>query len=486
LNLRIIHKGLLLLLVPFTIQLLLFGALFFLNHKAEQIASEERLRNRFMHVVTANLEDSGVAWGNILNRLASIHAHNSSISMTAAEYHAKTEKQFEELRGMHYPDQDFLDIVRQLVELRDVQEETFKVVEENSESFGDLAKIQEMKRRYKYLRDNLHIARQKLVGINRMGVVQHRRIDEAVAAEKFQRDLMKTILIFGFVMQLALTASLIFYFLKNITERLNILVNNASSLPKGVELQDHVHGSDEIAYLDSVLHDASHSLLEASQNRQAIMNMIAHDIRSPLMAATLLLEKLAGEIKSSEAGSRTAVRLNTTFKQLSLLVEDLLAIDKLESGTLELDLELFDLKALVEEAAETARPQADKRNIQVLNMAPQGEVVADRGRILQVLNNFISNAVKYSPDSSSIEVSGKFEADSVTIYVADKGKGIIKKDLPHVFDKFFQSSDPTSKQGFGLGLAICKLIVLSHNGNLGVESVVGKGSTFWFSLPVDA
>ena len=484
-KLRIIHKGLLLLLVPFTIQLILFGALFVLNLKAEQIASEERLRNRFMHLVTANLEDSGVAWGNILNRLASLHVHNSSVSMTAAQYHEKTQKQLDELRTMTFTNKDFVDIINQLVELRDVQEETFTVVEQNSEAFGDLAKIQEMKRRYKSLRDNLRLAREKLTEINKMGVWQHARIDQAVAAEKFQRDMMKTILILGFVMQLALTAGMIFYFLKNITERLSILVNNAHCLPEGVELEERVTGSDEIAYLDSVLHDASNSLLDASQNRQAIMNMIAHDIRSPLMAANLLLEKLTGEIQSCEAGSRTAVRLQNTFKQLSLLVEDLLAIDKLESGTLELDLNMFDLQTLVEEAAETARPQADKRKIQIVNSAPAGEVVADRGRILQVLNNFISNAVKYSPDNSLIELRGKFEEDSVTVYVADKGQGIIKKDLQHVFDKFFQSSDPAAKQGFGLGLAISKMIILSHNGNLGAESIVGQGSTFWFSLPVD-
>ncbi|CAN5457820.1 hypothetical protein BH11CYA1_BH11CYA1_00310 [soil metagenome] len=484
-KLRIIHKGLLLLLVPFASQLVLFGALFALNLKAEQIASEERLRNRFMQVVTVSLEDSGVAWGNILNNLASLHVHNSPFSMTAAEYHEKTEKQLNELRAMPFNDADFFDIVKQLQELRDVQEETFKVVEQNSESFGDLAKIQAMKTRYKNLRDNLHVSRAKLVEINKMGVRQRLRIDQVVANEKLQRDMMKTILICGFVMQLALTAGLIFYFLKNITERLNILVSNAHNLPEGVELQEYVRGSDEIAYLDSVLHDASNSLMEASQNRQAIMNMIAHDIRSPLMAANLLLEKLAGEIASSEAGSRTAVRLQKTFKQLSLLVEDLLAIDKLESGTLELELALFDLKALAEEAAETARPQAEKRNIQILNNAPAGEVVADRGRILQVLNNFISNAVKYSTDGSAVEIRAKFEEDKVSIYVVDKGKGITKKDLPHVFDKFFQSSDPTAKQGFGLGLAISKLIVLSHNGNLGAESVVGQGSTFWLSLPVD-
>ncbi len=113
------------------------------------------------------------------------------------------------------------------------------------------------------------------------------------------------------------------------------------------------------------------------------------------------------------------------------------------------------------------------------------EVVADRVRILQVLTNLISNAIKYSAEGGKIEISGRIKDSSVTVAVKDNGRGIDEQELPFVFDKFFQASNSSGSRGFGLGLAISKLIIVSHGGNLGAESAAGSGSTFWFSLPLD-
>ncbi len=118
-----------------------------------------------------------------------------------------------------------------------------------------------------------------------------------------------------------------------------------------------------------------------------------------------------------------------------------------------------------------------------MNTVPGAEIVADRGRILQVLNNLLSNAVKYSPQGMPVEVRGALTEDEITISVVDQGKGISDNEVPYVFDKFFQSGD--SNQGYGLGLAICQLVITNHQGKIGVKSKLGKGSTFWFSLPLD-
>ncbi len=483
-KLRIIHKGLLLLLLPFAIEAVLFAFLLTLNQKAEELAVEERQRTKFMRCITGLLQDSGVAWADILNRLSSTRPHNDFAPLSPQNYRVNTDQQLKELNAMPLKSDRMGVILREVKELRDVQADTLDALEDNSDSFADLSKLRELKARSLLLRSSLKVSKRKLVEVKRLLQMEQDLIDESIAAERVQREMVKKLLLAGLVVQVAITICLLLFFLNNITRRLNMLVQNARTLPTGEELPQKVSGRDEIAYLDVVLHDASAKLEEASQNRQSIMNMIAHDIRSPLMSSNLLLEKLSAEIKSPTAGATTQ-RLRNTFQQLSTLVEDLLAIDKHESGTLELNLSLFDLAALVDEVIEIARPQAEKNSVYISASVTAVEVVADRVRISQVLTNLISNAIKYSTAGGKIEISGKIKSNGVTVTVKDNGKGISEKDLPFIFDKFFQASNSTGSSGFGLGLAISKLIIASHGGKLGAESTPGQGSTFWFILPLD-
>jgi len=484
-KLRIIHKGLLLLLLPFTIQTVLFGYLFVLNQRAEDLAMKERLRTQFVQHVNAMMEDSGVAWATILNRMTSENAKNNFASINARDYRLNTQELLNELKNIPYKSERLDLIVSKIKGLRDLQADTLETLEKNSESFADIDKIHQLIGNTRSLRVSLTRTKKILVEVKTLLRAEHKMMDDALAADQKERQLVKSLLVTGYVLQFVLTLGLLTMLVSNITNRLNVLVRNANSLPAGVQLQESVKGSDEIAYLDSVLHEASNSLIEAAQNRQSIMNMIAHDIRSPLMSSSLLLEKLGEETKAAGVGVTTAGRLKNVFVQLSLLVEDLLTIDRLESGALELDFEMCEMKALVDAALEMVRPQAEKRRIELVNEMPVAEAVADRGRMLQVLNNLISNAIKYSPENSKVEIKGDVSPGRVTVYVSDHGKGISKKDLPHVFEKFFQATGTSSEQGFGLGLAICKLIVSSHGGTLGADSSAGDGSTFWFSLPVD-
>ncbi len=483
-KLRIIHKGLLLLLLPFAIEAVLFGFLLTLNQKAEELAVEERQRTKFMRCITGLLQDSGVAWADILNRLSSTRPHNDFAPLSPHNYRVNTDQQLKELNAMPLKSDRMSVILREVKELRDVQADTLDALEDNSDSFADLSKLRELKARSLLLRSSLKVSKRKLLEVKRLMQMEQDLIDESIAAERVQREMVKKLLLAGLVVQVALTICLLLFFLNNITRRLNMLVQNARTLPSGEELPQKVSGRDEIAYLDVVLHDASAKLEEASQNRQSIMNMIAHDIRSPLMSSNLLLEKLSDEIKSPTAGATTQ-RLRNTFQQLSTLVEDLLAIDKHESGTLELNLSLFDLAALVDEVIEIAGPQAEKNSVSIIASVTAVEVVADRVRISQVLTNLISNAIKYSTAGGKIEITGKTKSNGVTVSVKDNGKGISEKDLPFIFDKFFQASNSAGSSGFGLGLAISKLIIASHGGKLGAESTPGQGSTFWFSLPLD-
>lgn len=485
-KLKIIHKGLLILLLPFAVQITLFVLLFVLNESAEVATQQERYRYKFLQRINVMMEDSGIAWGSIINRLFTVKNLNRGSQISPTQYRSMTDAQMRELKEIPLESENRKDILMITEQMITLQANMLDALEANRDSFGTVENLPLLMKKVKELHDSFYLSRKQFQEIKRLLLLEQNKLDEAIARESERRAWTKTLLIADFVGQLLLTGGLLLLLLKNITSRLNRLVHNAHVLPTLEPLRERVTGDDEIAYMDAVLHDASESLIAAAQNRQSIMNMIAHDIRSPLMSSNLLLDKLKDEVASQNAANAggTANRLKTTFSQVFLLVEDLLTLDKYEAGEIELDLDMIALQELVAEAVETVRPQAEKRGITIISDVAPGEVVADRGRLLQVLNNLLSNAIRFSPDREVIKVSGKVEAEKATVAVTDRGKGIAVADLPHVFERFYQSAG--TKQGFGLGLAICKMIIDSHGGRIGAESATDSGSTFWFTLPVDA
>ena len=162
----------------------------------------------------------------------------------------------------------------------------------------------------------------------------------------------------------------------------------------------------------------------------------------------------------------------------SLLIPLLLVISALE-------LQAGTVRKLADEAISALSSVAAKRGIALANECEDAFIAADESRLNQVLLNFISNALKFSPDNSAISLVSKHDANFVRIGVRDQGPGLDKKAAARVFDKFFQAEGLKKREGFGLGLAICKLIVESHGGSVSVESKPGKGCTFWMTLPYE-
>jgi len=489
-KLRIIHKGLLLLLLPLALESIIFSWLYWLNHRAEETAVKERYRTLFLAKINLMMEDSGVAWFSIANQMSSPTAKTPKFfTLDSAQYLQKTEKELDEIRAIPLRSPRLELILNKIKNLRDIEVTALEVLDRNRENFGDIDKMRAMIDHYRVLRRTLTEERDKTAELKALVRQEHQAMDAVLLQESKDRENVKILLLVGIAIQLMLTAGLLVAFLKDISNRVDVLLKNARAIPSGAPMDEAMKGSDEIAYLDEVLHEASARLAEASQNRQSIMDMIAHDIRSPLMTSRLVADKLTDVIKGAglDASLPLTARLRRMLLQLNLLVDDLLVVEKLEHGSLELNLDLADLKAVVDEAIETARPQAEKREVTLINKMPdmEMEVVFDSLRIMQVLNNLLSNAVKFAPEKSSIEVFSKLEKDCVTVSVSDKGPGIKAQDISRIFDKFFQSGDGQSHKGFGLGLSICKMIVESHGGDIGVDSTPGSGSTFWFSLPVD-
>jgi signal transduction histidine kinase len=304
--------------------------------------------------------------------------------------------------------------------------------------------------------------------------------------QRVLRDQLKQQIIGGAIAAILFFIVTILAFLNDITERLKVLVRNAQHIPTGKALPSTVSGSDELAYLDHVLHEASAQLLKSAEHRKSLMEMVAHDLRSPLAASRMSLQLLLDSAETS--GQRDAEKIKSVRDNLTkiiTLVEDLLTIDKLEAGELTLNPDWLDIKETVDESIEVISSLAAIRNLTIVNDVSPEHVEADKLRIMQVLNNLLTNAVKFSHESGRVRICSEERPDQLKISVIDEGVGLNPQDHEKLFNKFFQADNQESTSGFGLGLAITKLIVEAHGGHVGMTSALREGSTFWFTLPMD-
>ena len=230
-----------------------------------------------------------------------------------------------------------------------------------------------------------------------------------------------------------------------------------------------------------------HEAQLATRARDQMLGIVAHDLRNPLntilMASELLEEVLAPDVQKS----RQVQMVRRAGKQMNHLIQDLLDVKRIENGRLAVEPRAVRAIALLNEAVEMLRSLATARG---LDLALEEDdhlpmVKADPQRIHQVFSNLIGNAIKFTPKGGRISVSGKQRGADVYMGVTDTGPGIPAEQLPHVFGQFWQARG-ADHRGIGLGLAIAKGIVEAHNGRIWVESTIGEGSSFYFTLPVQA
>ena len=219
---------------------------------------------------------------------------------------------------------------------------------------------------------------------------------------------------------------------------------------------------------------------------------VSHELRTPLVAMeksiSLILSKTAGPVTPDQEEFLSITERN--LKRLSLLINDLLDLSKLEAGKIELKRELTSVEKVIAESVATLATWAKTKAITVEKKIQPGlpEVNIDPNRIIQVLNNLIGNAIKFSPQNSIITVEAGMgqETHSLQVSIKDQGIGITAENLPKIFSKFYQVGEraPTDISGTGIGLSIAKEIVELHGGKIWVESQKGQGATFSFSIPL--
>ncbi|MFT5429387.1 MAG: PAS domain S-box-containing protein [Myxococcota bacterium] len=232
--------------------------------------------------------------------------------------------------------------------------------------------------------------------------------------------------------------------------------------------------------------------MQAETAKQEFVATVSHELRTPLtsIAGSLRLIEAGVVGKLPEQAEKLVELANRNVTRLVRLINDILDLTSHEVGRQTLRLETTDLDALVHRVTDGSRGLAAESDVRLVLEACPIEMQVDPDRIEQVVSNFLSNAIKFSPAGSLITVSVTADVTQVRVAVTDQGQGIAAEDHDTVFERFHQldSSATRGKGGTGLGLAICKALVEQHGGTIGLDSEVGVGSTFWFTLdlPDDA
>lgn len=224
--------------------------------------------------------------------------------------------------------------------------------------------------------------------------------------------------------------------------------------------------------------------LHATKMRDDVLAMVAHDLRNPLNRILLHAQGLRRDPGRSTQAERCSVVIERAVGQMNSLIRDLLDAARIDELGLAVETTTVSADELLVEAAESLRAiaQGSSVDLGVEIAAPAGDVRADRGRVLQVLDNLIANALKFTPAGGQVRVGAWRSGDEVVFRIRDTGRGIGPDELPRLFDRFWQARK-TRAHGAGLGLAIAKGIVEAHGGRIWVTSKPGEGSSFHFTIP---
>lgn len=254
------------------------------------------------------------------------------------------------------------------------------------------------------------------------------------------------------------------------------------------------YGEEDLRLMQEVAHRAALAIDNARlyrvaeralQARDSLLGVVAHDLRNPLSIILMQATALRGPHGEPDRSSqRPADAIERAANRMNRLIQDLLDITSMEAGRLSIEQRPVNASKALFDFVEAQKPLALSKSLELrLDVAANlSDVFADRDRLLQVLENLVGNALKFTGSGGSVTLGAAPRKGELLLWVTDTGDGIAGDDLPHLFDRFWQASVP-GRQGIGLGLPIVKGIVEAHGGRIWVTSEIGKGSTFFFTLP---
>jgi signal transduction histidine kinase len=248
-------------------------------------------------------------------------------------------------------------------------------------------------------------------------------------------------------------------------------------------LTERARADVAVAALDESAASLAHIKSEHGHDRD-VLAMVAHDLRSPLSIITINAQFMADSAQDPTL-HEVADEVTGAAARMERLLTDLLDAVRIDSGTLRIDKRPNDVGVLVSQIFHSYQPLFASRDITFTAQGPtEVTVVAfDHDRIVQVLSNLLGNAMKFTPAHGAVSLHARRVDQRVEFLVRDDGPGIEPSEMPHIFERFWQL-DSAARRGLGLGLHICERIVEGHAGRIWVESALGKGASFFFTLPV--
>jgi signal transduction histidine kinase len=310
-----------------------------------------------------------------------------------------------------------------------------------------------------------------------------------------QHDLMLATVLLLFAGGIAMSVG---YFLSvALTDRIVSLNGVAKKIARGeLGARVPVTGNDEMASLARAFNEMA-AQLEAADRKQRELDMLrrnliawaGHDLRTPLASIRAIVEALAdGVVEDPETVERYLHTAQREIRSLSLLIDDLFELAQIEAGGLRLELAPNSISDLISDTMESFSELAARQDVALEGSAEPGvdPVDMDAQQIGRVLSNLLGNALRHTPSGGMVQVHALRTGEGVRVQIRDTGEGIDAEDLPHIFERFYRSEKSRSRTtgGAGLGLAIAKGIVEAHGGEIGVESALGEGTCFSFTLPV--
>ena len=245
-------------------------------------------------------------------------------------------------------------------------------------------------------------------------------------------------------------------------------------------------GDGKIIGLSKIARDITERKLDENRKNDFI-GMVSHELKTPLTSLSAILQVAKAKLNNTDDTflSGAMQKANHQVKRMTTMINGFLNISRLESGKIQIDKQLFNVKALIHEVADEMKVTATTHTINI-EECEEVEVSADQDKIQSVISNLISNAVKYSPNGTVVYVGCKSTENEVIVSVRDEGIGIQPADAEKIFNRYYRIENSNTKHisGFGIGLYLSAEIIYRHEGQIWLESEIGNGSTFYFSLPL--
>jgi len=255
------------------------------------------------------------------------------------------------------------------------------------------------------------------------------------------------------------------------------------------EVQARVATHLELHRQSHLLQESYEQLCRLEELRDNLVHMIVHDMRTPLTSIKgflQLLDTVEGQTMSEDGREYVTIATEATDNLIEL-INSLLDVSKMEAGEMTLDLGECNLMDIIREVMGKVESLRENRQFTIEAPEKPVTVLGDAGLLARIIQNLLGNALKFTPDGGCISVGLESDERSVRVYIRDSGPGIPHESLERIFEKFGQVTSRQNQQQYstGLGLTFCKLAVEAHGGSIGVDSEVGKGSTFWFIIPTN-